>query len=61
MTAARVIGVLRLIAAAVGVAALIGRFLYGRDFVTFSVGNYFGYLTHQSNIAGVVMFAAGGV
>lgn len=55
------IGVLRLLAAAVGVAALIGRFLYGQGFITFSVGNYFGYLTHQSNIAAVVMFAAGGV
>jgi hypothetical protein len=58
---AHAIGVLRLTAAAVGVAALIGRFLYGRDFVTFSVGNYFGYLTHQSNIAAVLMFTAGGV
>ena len=44
---------LRLLAAAVGVAALIGRFVYGQGFITFSVGNYFGYLTHQSNIAAV--------
>ncbi len=55
------IGVLRLVAAAVGVAALIGRFFYGQGFITFSVGNYFGYLTHQSNIAAVAMFAAGGL
>jgi hypothetical protein len=55
------IGLLRLAVAAVGVAALVGRFLYGQGFVTFSVGNYFGYLTHQSNIAAVGMFAAGGV
>ena len=55
------IGMLRLVAAAVCVAALIGRFLYGQGFITFSVGNYFGYLTHQSNIAGVVMFAVGGL
>ncbi len=55
------IGVLRLLAAAVGVAALTGRFVYGQGFITFSIGNYFGYLTHQSNIAGVVMFASGGV
>jgi hypothetical protein len=58
---ATAIGVLRLVVAALGVLALVGRFVYGRDFVTFSVGNYFGYLTHQSNIAAVVMFAAGGV
>lgn len=55
------IGSLRLLAGAVGVAALIGRFFYGQGFITFSVGNYFGYLTHQSNIAAVAMFAAGGV
>jgi hypothetical protein len=54
------IGVLRLAVAAVGVAALVGRFTYGQGFITFSVGNYFGYLTHQSNIAAVLMFAAGG-
>jgi hypothetical protein len=58
---AAAIGWLRLAAAALGVIALVGRFIYGRDFVTFSVGNYFGYLTHQSNIAAVVMFAAGGI
>jgi hypothetical protein len=58
---AHAVGALRLIAAAVGIAALIGRFIYGRDFVTFSVGNYFGYLTHQANIAAVGMFVAGGV
>jgi hypothetical protein len=58
---ATAIGVLRLVVAALGFVALVGRFVYGRDFVTFSVGNYFGYLTHQSNIAAVGMFAAGGV
>jgi hypothetical protein len=55
------IGSLRLAVAVLGVVALAGRFAYGLDFVTFSVGNYFGYLTHQSNIAAVVMFAAGGI
>ena len=58
---AAAIGSLRLAVAVLGVVALAGRFAYGLDFVTFSVGNYFGYLTHQSNIAAVVMFAAGGI
>ncbi|MFC0681433.1 Pr6Pr family membrane protein [Lysobacter korlensis] len=61
MKGATAIGVLRLAAAATGVAALIGRFFYGQGFITFSVGNYLGYLTHQTNIAAVLMFAAGGV
>src|SRR5690606_37529328 len=61
VTTARVFGVFRIAAALTGVVALVGRFIYGLDFVTFSVGNYFGYLTHQSNIAAVGVFAAGAV
>jgi hypothetical protein len=58
---ASAIGMLRLLVAALAAVALVGRYLYGLDFVTFSVGNYLGYLTHQSNFAAVVMFTAGGV
>ncbi|PJJ72173.1 hypothetical protein CLV46_1738 [Diaminobutyricimonas aerilata] len=57
----RVVAVLRLVVAVVGVVALVGRFFYGLGFSTFATGNYFGYLTMQSNIAGVALMVTGAV
>ncbi len=48
-----VIGLLRLAAAAAGIAALIARFFYGASFRTFVSTDFFGYLTVQSNMAAV--------
>ncbi len=52
-------GVLRLAIACLGVVALVGRFVYGLGFATFTTTNYFGYLTTESNVAAVVVFLLG--
>ncbi len=57
----RGVGVVRLAVALTGIVALVARFVYGLDFITFTVANYFGYLTIQSNFAGVAIFLATGV
>ncbi|WBU37943.1 Pr6Pr family membrane protein [Homoserinibacter sp. YIM 151385] len=48
----------RVLIVGLGIAALIGRYLYGVGNVTFNTGNYFAYLTIQSNIAALLMLAA---
>ncbi|NRD25166.1 Pr6Pr family membrane protein [Frigoribacterium sp. VKM Ac-2836] len=57
----RFVGVLRLLAAAVGVVALVADFVYVLGFSTFSSINYFSYFTQQSNMANVVVLAVAGV
>jgi hypothetical protein len=57
----RATAVCRLAIAVLLVAALIGRYQYGVGNITFSTGNYFAYLTIQSNLAALAMFAVGGV
>lgn len=54
-TARRVVGGLRLLAALVGVLALVARFQYGLGFSVFIASNFFGYLTVQSNIAAIAL------
>ncbi|MDO8336867.1 MAG: Pr6Pr family membrane protein [Microcella sp.] len=54
-TARRVVGALRLLAALVGVLALVARFQYGLGFSVFIASNFFGYLTVQSNIAAIAL------
>jgi hypothetical protein len=54
-------GAARLLFAAVCVVALVSRFLWGLGSATFTAGNFFAYLTMQSNIAFVVVSVIGGV
>jgi len=55
-----VVGVLRLVVAAVGTAALVSYFFYTLGFSTFSTVNYFAYFTQQSNMANVLVLAVSG-
>jgi hypothetical protein len=55
-----VVGVLRLVVAAVGTAALVSYFFYTLGFSTFSTVNYFAYFTQQSNMANVIVLAVSG-
>jgi len=57
----RLVGVLRLLAAAAGSSALVSYFVYVLGFSTFSTVNYFSYFTQQSNIANVVVLTASGI
>ncbi|WP_423919369.1 Pr6Pr family membrane protein [Frigoribacterium sp. 2-23] len=57
----RAVGILRLVAAATGLVALISYFVYVQGFSTFSTANYFAYFTQQSNMANVVVMAVSGV
>lgn len=50
-------GIARLAVAAVCLVALIFRFIWGLGSATFTPGNYFAYLTIQSNIAFVIVSA----
>jgi hypothetical protein len=59
--ARRVVGALRLLAALVGVAALVARFQYGLGFSVFIASNFFGYLTVQSNIMAIGVGVVTGV
>lgn len=45
------VGLVRLLGAAVCATALVARFVWGLGSVTFTPGNFFAYLTIQSNIA----------
>jgi hypothetical protein len=53
VTARRVVGVLRLLAALTGVVAIVARFHYGLGFSVFIASNFFGYLTVQANLLAV--------
>jgi len=57
----RLFGLVRLAAAAVGVAALWANFEYVLGFSTFATLNYFSYFTQQSNMANVAVLAISGV
>lgn len=57
----RLFGIVRLIAAAVGVTALVANFQYVLGFSTFATVNYFSYFTQQSNMANVAVLAVSGV
>ena len=52
---APILGVARLALAVVGAVALVSRYFWGLGSVTFEPGNFFGYLTIQSNIMFVVI------
>ena len=56
-----VVGVLRLVAAAVGLVALVANFVYVLGFSTFTSENYFSYFTQQSNMANVVVLVGSGL
>jgi hypothetical protein len=56
-----VVGGLRLLAAAVGLVALVGNFVYVLGFSTFTSFNYFSYFTQQSNMSNVVVLVGSGV
>lgn len=60
MTARQVFGALRLLAALVGVVALVARFQYGLGFSAFASANFFGYLTVQGNMVAVLANALSG-
>lgn len=61
VSARQVVGALRLLAAAIGVVALVARFQYGLGFSVFISSNFFGYLTVQSNIAAVALGLVTGI
>jgi hypothetical protein len=54
-------GLLRLLAALVGIIALVFRFYWGLGTATFNAPNFFAYLTIQSNIAFVVLAVYSGI
>lgn len=57
----RALGTLRLVMAAVCVVALVSRYLWGLGSITFNPGNFFAYLTIQSNLMFVVVAIVSGV
>jgi hypothetical protein len=57
----RILGAVRLVAALVGVVALVGDLDYVQGFTSFATANWFSYFTTQSGMAGVVVLAASGV
>ncbi len=61
MTVRAVFGYSRLAGAVLCTVALISRLLWGLGSVTFTVDNFFAYLTIQSNIAFVVISVAAGL
>lgn len=61
MSPRRAIGIARLLAATIGVIALVSRFGYGLGFRSFFAVNFFGYLTVQSNLAAVVVATIAGL
>ena len=61
MSARSAIGIARLLAATLGVVALVSRFGYGLGFRSFFAVNFFGYLTMQSNMAAVVVATIAGI
>ena len=56
-----VVGTARLVAAAAGLIALTARFTYALGFRSFAGGDYFAYLTVQSNLAAVAIHTLAGV
>lgn len=58
---ARILGGIRLGMAALCAVALVFRFLWGLGSITFEPGNFFAYLTIQSNLIFVVVSAASGI
>jgi hypothetical protein len=54
-------GAVRLFFALVCTVSLVSRFLWGLGSATFTAGNFFAYLTMQSNIAFVIVSVIGGV
>lgn len=56
-----VVGLVRLLGAAVCAAALVARFVWGLGSVTFTASNFFAYLTIQSNIAFVAVTLTAGI
>jgi hypothetical protein len=61
VTTRRVVGLLRLLAALIGVVALVARFQYGLGFSVFIASNFFGYLTVQANMLAVATSLITGV
>jgi hypothetical protein len=61
VTARTAAGTFRIVAAAVCAVALVGRFIWGLGSATFTAGNFFAYLTIQSNIMFVVVSTIAGV
>jgi hypothetical protein len=55
------VGCVRLLFAVVCLVSLVARFLWGLGSATFTAGNFFAYLTMQSNIAFVVVCVLGGL
>ena len=56
-----VVGTARLAAASAGLVALTARFSYALSFGSFAGGDYFAYLTVQSNIAAVAVHLVAGI
>ncbi|MGV8884328.1 MAG: Pr6Pr family membrane protein [Microbacteriaceae bacterium] len=57
---AQVLGIARLVMAAVCSVALVARYFWGVGSLTFEPGNFFAYLTIQSNIAFAIVIAIDG-
>jgi hypothetical protein len=55
------VGCARLVFAAVCLVSLVARFIWGLGSATFTAGNFFAYLTMQSNIAFLVVCVVGGL
>jgi hypothetical protein len=56
-----VVGTARIAAATAGLVALIARFSYALSFRSFAGGDYFAYLTVQSNLAAVAIHLLAGI
>ena len=61
VTVRTVVGLARLLGAAVCAVALVARFIWGHGSATFTASNFFAYLTIQSNLAFVVVMVLAGV
>lgn len=60
-TLTRALGFVRLTMAGVCVVSLVARYLWGLGSITFEPGNFFGYLTIQSNMAFVLVASFAGI
>jgi hypothetical protein len=61
VTVRAAVGCARLVFAAVCLVSLVARFLWGLGSATFTAGNFFAYLTMQSNIAFLLVCVVGGL
>ena len=61
MTSRSTFGIVRLVVALVTAVALVFRFIWGLGSATFTPGNFFAYLTIQSNIVFVVITVLAGL